>query len=342
MANYSSDSDLRRYENLDPLKARTRLNGGITSDVTTITVDSVEPFLDTGTLLIESEQVSYTGINRTDRSFTGCTRGANSTTNVIHSDNAYVERVSLSDYHTEAKRIIDEDQLIPLGIDVNWQYENKPKLLNVSRLKTASCMLTLAMVCRAASRDLGDVWGEKAEYYQRMYDKAITSFRPEQYWVDKSTAVWVYTGGQFVDVTHNAVSAEGTDPLALMNAASDYIVVGQDDTFSQISVLMETVGSYGTLAGTYSKADGSFGSVTINDDTDGLTNVRDTQSIGWSLASDWAPISLTGGVDSRSRYWFKLSADSVTTQGKAQLFCTQEAVPYLETLGGDGLMGVGA
>ena len=55
----------------------TLLDGSLNSSATTITVDSTTGF-SLSTLYIESEQITYTGTSST--TFTGCTRGANSTT----------------------------------------------------------------------------------------------------------------------------------------------------------------------------------------------------------------------------------------------------------------------
>ncbi|MHA1868107.1 MAG: hypothetical protein ACTSXD_08560 [Candidatus Heimdallarchaeaceae archaeon] len=55
---------------------------------TTINVYDTSTFDDSGTLIIDSEQITYTG--KTSTSFTGCTRGANSTTATSHSKNAKV------------------------------------------------------------------------------------------------------------------------------------------------------------------------------------------------------------------------------------------------------------
>ena len=68
----------------------TLLDGGINASVTTITVDSVDQFPTSGTLLIGSEQITYTATNTANNTFTGCVRGANSTTAAIHADNANV------------------------------------------------------------------------------------------------------------------------------------------------------------------------------------------------------------------------------------------------------------
>lgn len=65
------------------------LNGAITDTATTITVVSTTGFSATGTIRIESEDITYTGITAT--TFTGCTRGANSTTAIAHSTSVRVQ-----------------------------------------------------------------------------------------------------------------------------------------------------------------------------------------------------------------------------------------------------------
>jgi len=66
------------------------LDGALTAIATTITLDSVWQFPTTGTLLIDSEQITYTGTNTANNTITGCTRGANSTTAATHTDNTAV------------------------------------------------------------------------------------------------------------------------------------------------------------------------------------------------------------------------------------------------------------
>lgn len=60
----------------------TLLNGTINSSATTVVVDSTTGFAATGTILIGSELITYSGKTGTD--FTGCTRGADGTTAVSH------------------------------------------------------------------------------------------------------------------------------------------------------------------------------------------------------------------------------------------------------------------
>lgn len=65
---------------------------GITD--TTINVDSTTGFPPTGTIQINSEQITYTGITST--SFTGCTRGANGTTPAAYPGTGYVVNLYLT------------------------------------------------------------------------------------------------------------------------------------------------------------------------------------------------------------------------------------------------------
>ena len=64
--------------------ASNTVSGALTDVATTVTVASTTGFTVTGTILIGTEQITYTGLTTT--TFTGCTRGANSTANVAHSD----------------------------------------------------------------------------------------------------------------------------------------------------------------------------------------------------------------------------------------------------------------
>ena len=66
----------------------TPLSGSHNNSVETISADDTSDFSTTGTILIGSEQITYTG--KTSSSFTGCTRGANSTSAATHSDDATI------------------------------------------------------------------------------------------------------------------------------------------------------------------------------------------------------------------------------------------------------------
>jgi len=68
--------------------ANTTLNGDITDSVTEIILTSATGFTATGTILIGTEQITYTGIST--ETLTGCTRAANSTTAAAHDSGAGV------------------------------------------------------------------------------------------------------------------------------------------------------------------------------------------------------------------------------------------------------------
>jgi hypothetical protein len=70
----------------------TLLNGTINNSVTTVVVTSTTGFSATGTILIDSELITYTAITAT--TFTGCTRGTNGTTAASHTTGATVYNAS--------------------------------------------------------------------------------------------------------------------------------------------------------------------------------------------------------------------------------------------------------
>jgi len=74
-----------KMQDLSYWPSLTLLNGAVNDSVTTLTVDSTADFPTSGTVTIGTEDISYTGL--TDTTFTGCTRGANSTSAAAHSDN---------------------------------------------------------------------------------------------------------------------------------------------------------------------------------------------------------------------------------------------------------------
>jgi len=86
------------------------LNGSLNDSATTITVDSTTGFDSSGTIYIENEQVTYTGTSST--TFTGCTRGANSTTAAAHSDDVQVAQFDKGGIPENVVRTPDNNYLI--------------------------------------------------------------------------------------------------------------------------------------------------------------------------------------------------------------------------------------
>jgi hypothetical protein len=66
------------------------LDGPLTAVATTITVLSTTGFSSSGTLIIGTEQITYTG--KTSTTFTGCTRGANGTTAAAYVDGTVISQ----------------------------------------------------------------------------------------------------------------------------------------------------------------------------------------------------------------------------------------------------------
>lgn len=74
------------FQDLD--YATTLLNGSLNSSSTTITVDNTYDFPEQGRLIVDNEEITYTG--KTPTTFTGCTRGARGTRATTHLDNAVI------------------------------------------------------------------------------------------------------------------------------------------------------------------------------------------------------------------------------------------------------------
>jgi hypothetical protein len=72
----------------------TTLDGSHNNSITTLTVKSTTDFPSTGTVLVDEEEITYTGKGST--TFTGCTRGANGTSAASHNDGAKVEQTAFT------------------------------------------------------------------------------------------------------------------------------------------------------------------------------------------------------------------------------------------------------
>jgi hypothetical protein len=86
------------------------LNGSLNDSATTITVDSTTGFDSSGKIYIENEQITYTGTSST--TFTGCTRGANSTTAAAHSDDVQVAQFNNGGIPLYVVRTLDNNYLL--------------------------------------------------------------------------------------------------------------------------------------------------------------------------------------------------------------------------------------
>lgn len=100
--------------------ASTTLNGAIGSSDTTITVASTTFLPSSGSVIIDSERISYTGTSGND--LTGCTRGENGTTAASHSDGADVDAYDymiLVDDSGQAKISFTARPIISKQVDIS-------------------------------------------------------------------------------------------------------------------------------------------------------------------------------------------------------------------------------
>jgi hypothetical protein len=77
-----------------PGSATTTLNGGINNSVTSIVLTSATGFTASGTIVVDTESITYSGIST--NTLTGCVRGANGTTAAAHLTGAVVTQVTSS------------------------------------------------------------------------------------------------------------------------------------------------------------------------------------------------------------------------------------------------------
>ena len=109
----------------------TTLNGAITNAATTITVVSTAGFLTAGTIQIENETITYTGVTNT--TFTGCTRGTSGTTAVLHADATSVAQFTSGGIPNLVFRTPDNNfGLYPYpnkAYELVYEYFDKPTLL---------------------------------------------------------------------------------------------------------------------------------------------------------------------------------------------------------------------
>jgi len=93
----------------DEIKSTT-LDGALTDSATTITVASTTDFASAGTLFIGNEQITYTGTTST--TFTGATRGANSTTASAHDNGTTVAQFDQGGVPEHVVRTPDNNYLL--------------------------------------------------------------------------------------------------------------------------------------------------------------------------------------------------------------------------------------
>ena len=84
--------------------------GEVSAGVPAVATQTYAVTVASGTLYIENEQVTYTGTSST--TFTGCTRGANSTTAAAHSDDVQVAQFTGGGVPTHIVRTLDNNYIL--------------------------------------------------------------------------------------------------------------------------------------------------------------------------------------------------------------------------------------
>jgi hypothetical protein len=100
-----------------------QLNGAINNSTGTITVDSTTGFPASGTILIDSELITYASLSGTQ--FLTCGRGAEGTTGAAHADNAIVYDAATYVGWGEASSVQTSIRLDP----ANWSLDNFGEIL---------------------------------------------------------------------------------------------------------------------------------------------------------------------------------------------------------------------
>lgn len=142
----------------------TTLSSGIDDDDTTISVADASSFDDTGTIIINTENITYTGTTST--SFTGATRGAESTTAASHSTGATVAQIDAGGIPTHIFRRPDNTY----GL---WPFPNKAYTLSFDYFTHPSSDLSAHGDTTAIPDRFGHVIVDGAVAYTYLYRSEV-------------------------------------------------------------------------------------------------------------------------------------------------------------------------
>jgi len=142
----------------------TTLSSGIDDDDTTIPVTSASSFDSTGTIIINTENITYTGTSST--SFTGATRGAESTTAASHSSGDTVAQIDAGGIPTHVFRKLDNTY----GL---WPFPNKAYTLSFDYFTHPSTDLSAHSDTTAIPDRFGHVIVDGAVAYTYLYRSEV-------------------------------------------------------------------------------------------------------------------------------------------------------------------------
>ena len=129
------------------------------------------------------------------------------------------------------------------------------------------------------------------------------------------SAVLQYTSGAYVDDTAaNQMAVVFQQFFAILSTSSDYFYVGLPVPFNGMWASFQTAGSYGTLTWQYSQGSGSWGSLSVSGAASSLSA---NGQVSWTPPGSWATDTVGNYT---GLYWIRVSAASVTTTAKAEMF----------------------
>ena len=192
----------------DEIKSTT-LDGALTDSATTITVASTTDFASAGTLFIGNEQITYTGTTST--TFTGATRGANSTTASAHDSGTTVAQFDQGGVPEHVIRTPDNNYLLyPFpnkSYSIKFDYFTFPSDMSAVTDTTSIPERFDAVIVDGATAFVYQYRGETAQYqlnFQRFEQgiKNMQTLLVNKFQYVRST--YIPRAGTYGANTHNA------------------------------------------------------------------------------------------------------------------------------------------
>ena len=262
------------------------LNEALDTSETAIDLVSTKQFPTSGTILIGSEQITYTG--KTTTALTGCTRGANSTTAATHSDGAAIGSTALRVHHRNHGMHGTSNNVTIAGVasgtyngvastNINGTYTS------ISNIKMHSYVITAQNADFATA--LGDVGGA-----------TVTATRNILYDVVQPVAGVIQPPNTTIGSTLRATTGktlEGSETEFSLTTASDKVAVelNEDYYFTGPKLVASAINETNEMSsGKSLNLD-----ITLNSTADNLSPVVDTSRLSTHLIRNhlYNPVSGT-------------------------------------------------
>ena len=253
------------------------LNEALDTSETTITLEDTSNFPSTGTILIGSEQITYTGKSGND--LTGCTRGANSSTAATASDGAAVGHTTLRVNHRNHGMHSTDNNVIISGVPSGTY--NGVASSNINGTYTAIGDIKLDSYTIVAQNSdfataAGDVGGTVVQATRNIqYDvihPVVGQINPPGTSITTNLRV---TGGRTLEQSEAQFSLQATSKQKAVEPNGDYYLTTAAQVCSQINETNEMSGGK-SLALT----------LTMTSPADHLSPVIDTKRLSATVISN--------------------------------------------------------